>query len=126
MPITKRNNFKIQKVTPVTFGGSSSATILLDSSNCRVVPASTVNPCVVRVDPLNLKLSPLNDYYFVMYFPSTDPINFAVNGAVSLNSPTTITGGIEAKDDTKLVKGDVIPSTLVNNHAAFLVGVMNN
>lgn len=85
-----------------------------------------MNPCVVRLDPLNLKLSPLNDYYFVMYFPSTDPINFAVNGAASLNSPTTITGGIEAKDDTKLVKGDVIPSTLVNNHAAFLVGVMNN
>jgi hypothetical protein len=123
---TNRNSLKIVSVTPVTYKGSASNTILLDSSNCRAVPPSTVVPCIVRLDPLNLKLSTLNDYYFVMNLPNT-LANQTVNSTTSLFSNTTITGGFDFNDDTRLLKGDLLPANIANNgRTFFLVAVMNN
>jgi len=117
---TRRNNTVIENVTPITFGGISSGVILFGSA-CGV-PASTVHPCVIQLDPLPFKLVPTNDYYFVTYFPS-DSVNFPVDIASALNSRTTIIGGLDANNDTTLAVGNVIPSTLVTGTASFLVGV---
>lgn len=123
---TKRNSFEIVSVTPVMYKGISANTILLDASNCRAVPPSTIIPCVVRLDPLNLKLSSLNDYYFVMYLPNTLP-NQTINATTSLFSNTTLTGGFDSNDDTTLVKGSLLPPNIINKgRVFFLVGVMNN
>lgn len=123
---TKRGNTTIVDVIPVTYKGSSASSIALDASNCSALPVSPKFPCVVRLDPINLKLSPLYDYYFVMYLPDT-PANVTVNSTTSLNSRTTILGGFAAGDGTQLTKGDAIPSNILNKgFALFLVGVMNN
>ena len=124
--ITKRNNAKILDVIPVTYKGVSSGSILLNVSTCRVVPPSTQFPCVVRLDPLKLTPSPLYDCYFVMYFSNTVN-NVAVDSATSLNLRTTIIGGINSGDQTRLLPGDFIPSSFLNKgRSNFLVGVMNN
>jgi len=117
---TRRNNTVIENVTPVTFGGISSGVILFGSA-CGVTP-STVHPCVIQLDPLPFKLVPTNDYYFVTHF-TTNSVNAPVDIASALNSRTTIVGGLDRNDDTALVAGDVIPSTLVTGTTAFLVGV---
>lgn len=118
---TKRNNTVIHSVTPITFGGISSGVILYGAA-CGV-PASQARPCVIQLDPLPFKLVPTNDYYFVTYFHPTS-VNSAVDIPSSLNSRTTIIGGLDRNDDTTLVAGDVIPSTLVSDgHAGFLMGV---
>lgn len=123
---TRRNNSEIVDVIPVTYGGFSSISILMNASTCRILPVTTLNPCIVRLDPLTFKLSTLYDYYFVMYFLNTTN-NIAVDSATSLNSNTTIIGGIASGDQTGLVVGDVIPSTFLNKGTAnFLVGVMTN
>ena len=123
---TERNRLTIKAVTPVTLGGVGSGAFFLNPTNCAVVP-SVLTPCVVRLDPLSLKLSSLNDYYFVIYFTNTTA-NIAVDAAISLGSHSTIVGGIDPnRDDTKFLKGDVLPSNLINKgDAFFLVGVMNN
>ena len=123
---TERNRFRITNVTPVTLGGVSSGAFFLNSSVC-AVPPSVNTPCVIALDPLSLKLSALNDYYFVIYF-TNNPNNAAVDAAVSANSNTTILGGIDSGvDDTKFVAGDLLPSTIINNGGAvFLLGVTNN
>jgi len=122
---TERNRFKIKAVTPVTLGGVGSGAFFLNPTLCSVIP-SVPTPCVVRLDPINLKLSSLNDYYFVVYFTNTTA-NIAVDAAISLGSHTTIVGGIDPADDTKFVKGDFLPTNIINKgDAFFLVGVMNN
>jgi len=124
--VTKRNSTKILDVIPVTYKGLSSNSILLNVSSCRVVPPTTQFPCIIRLDPLNRTPSTLYDYYFVMYFSKTVN-NLAVDSASSLNSRTTLIGGISTGDQTRLVPGDVIPSTFLNKGTTnFLVGVMNN
>ena len=123
---TNRNSYKVVDVIPVTYKGLSSNSILLDVSNCPVLPISTLFPCVVRLDPISLKLSPLYDYYFVMYLPDTFP-NLTVTATSSLFSKTTILGGFAFSDQTTFVKGDALPSNIINKgQAYFLVGVTNN
>ena len=124
--VTKRNNAKILDVIPVTYRGRTSGSILLNVSSCRVVPPSTEFPCIIRLDALKRAPSPIYDYYFVMYFSNTVN-NVAVDSASSLNSRTTIIGGINSGDQTRLVPGNVIPASFLNKGTAnFLVGVMNN
>jgi len=122
---TERDQFQITAVTPVTFGGISSGAIFLSSACSGKITVQT--PCVIQTDPLPFKLSPLNDYYFVIYF-TADVNNAAVDAAVSLNSHTTIVGGIDpGVDDTTFAPGDILPSNIINKgEALFLVGVMNN
>jgi hypothetical protein len=122
---TNRNNSTIVDVIPVTYKGISSNTIFLDAATCGITPPTTTSPCIVRLDPVSLKLSPLNDYYFVMFLANVAD-NVAIDSATSANSKTTIIGGFDAADDTGLALGDIIPSTLLKGTAQFLVGVMTN
>jgi len=122
---TDRNKFVIKHVTPLTFGGRSSGAFFLHSACAGKISVQT--PCVIQLDPLSFKASTLNDYYCVIYFTS-DPNNAAVDSAISLNSNTTILGGIDAGvDDTTFVVGDILPSNIINKGSAnFLVGVTTN
>ena len=122
---TNRNSFEIVGVTPVTLSGSQSPIIDFSQAGCPP-PVSTLNPCFIRLDPLSLKLSPLHDYYFVMFFPN-DVTNTDLVGADSIHSSTTVHGGKDGNDDTLLKKGDILPSGIINkDFALFLVGVMSN
>jgi hypothetical protein len=122
---TNRNNFEIVDVTPVTLGGSQSPIIDFGAAGCPS-PVNTSHPCFVRLDPVNIKLSPLHDYYFVMFFPN-DVTNTDLDSSASLNSSTTVHGGKDSNDDTLFKKGDILPSGIINKgFALFLVGVMDN
>ncbi|MBI3475333.1 MAG: hypothetical protein HY010_06350 [Acidobacteria bacterium] len=122
---TGRNSLTIAGVTTVKYGGITNPTInLSDRAICPVQPVSLAHPCFVRLDTVKLKLSPLLDYYFVAYFPNSSN-NAAVNSATSQFSTSTLTGGFDPKDDTKLKKGNAVPD-VNDGHSYFLVGVMNN
>ena len=121
---TDRNHFVIKHVTPLTFGGHSSGTFFLSAACSGKITVQT--PCVIQLDPLPFKASTLNDYYCVIYFTS-DPNNAAIDSSSSLNSNTTILGGIDSGvDDTTFRVGDILPSNIIKGQANFLVGVTTN
>jgi hypothetical protein len=106
---TARGGTKITAVTPVKLKGSSAPTIKLTSTaTCPTQPISALNPCIVRLDPVALSLSPLSDYYFVIYFKANDSNNTALSVADGANA-STITGTYQAADDTQLGVGGTIP-----------------
>lgn len=122
---TERNHFVIKNVTPLTFGGKSSGIFFLHSACSGKITVQT--PCIIQLDPLPFKASTMNDYYCVIYFTS-DSNNAAIDSATSLNSNTTIVGGIDAGvNDTAFRAGDILPSNIINKGPAnFLVGVTSN
>jgi hypothetical protein len=126
---TARENFTIAAVTSVNLHGVSNPTIsLTDPKVCPIQPLSGANPCLIRLDPLNLSLSTLNDYYFTVYFAQTDNETHVARPRAFIGS---ITGGEDAgKDDTQLKVGALVPDLLGNgdtNPPSFLlVGVMND
>jgi hypothetical protein len=66
---TARENAAITAVTPVKLGGVSDPSIsLTDTKVCPIQPLSGTNPCIIRLDPIQISLSTLNDYYFTVYF----------------------------------------------------------
>ncbi len=121
---TARSGFTIATVTKVTLGGLTNPSINLTSTSvCPIQPVSTANPCVIRLDPIDLVLSPLVDYYFVSYFEN-DANNQAISSAVPAASHvTTLTGWVDTKDDTQLPVGQSLP-TSSNGVPNFLVSVM--
>jgi hypothetical protein len=126
---TARESFTIAAVTPVSFHGVSNPTIsLTDTKVCPIQPLSGANPCIIRLDPLQLSLSTLNDYYFTVYFAQTDNDTHVARPRAFIGR---ITGGEDAgKDDTQLKVGALVPDLLGNgdtNPPSFLlVAVMNN
>jgi hypothetical protein len=100
----------ILSVTPVKLGGISNPSISLTSKTvCKTQPISATNPCIVRLDPLALSLSPTNDYYFVIYFTS-DSNNSALGGASPVTPTSSLTGWYASGDDTQLKVGDPVPT----------------
>jgi hypothetical protein len=121
---TARAGFTVASVTPVKLGGVSNPSINLASTAvCPVQPVSVTNPCVIRLDPITLVLSPLADYYFVSYF-ANDTNNQTVTAAIPLARTTTITGFADTQDDTQLKAGQTI-TTSNSGHPYFLVAAMN-
>ena len=59
--------------------------------------------------PLALSLSPLSDYYFVMYFTASDSNNGSLNAATGANA-SSISGVYQLADDTRLTVGQSIPA----------------
>jgi hypothetical protein len=122
---TARSGFTVASTTKVTLGGVSNPTInLTNTSVCPTQPVSTAHPCVVRLDAINLVLSPLVDYYFVAYFLN-DSNNQAVSAAVPAVRTSTLTGGLDNADDTQLTAGQTLPTTTNSGKPYFLVAVMN-
>jgi len=123
---TKRGNSKITAVTPVKLKGVSNPIISLTNKKvCPTQPLSTSNPCVIRLDPMNLTLSTLSDYYFVVYFGNNT--NNATVGAANSQYPiTSLTGWYLSGDQTQLGVGASIPSGYSGSHPYFLLYVMSN
>ncbi|HEX8817080.1 MAG TPA: hypothetical protein VF753_16405 [Terriglobales bacterium] len=125
MYTTKRGGTKITAVTPVTLNGVSNPSIKLSSTTvCKPAP-SVSTPCVVPLDTLNVTLSTLNDYYFVMYF--TEDTNNETVGAANAQYPiTSLTGWYSSGDQTQLKVGKTIPSGYSGQHPYFLLYVMSH
>lgn len=124
---TARGSSTITAVTPVTLGGVSDPSIDLASATvCPVIEISPYNPCIVRLDPTNIVLSALNDYYLVVYFTSND----ANNSSVAVTQPpfglTSLTGADQSGDDTRLAVRGSIPSLNFSNSPFLLMYVMTN
>ena len=126
---TARENATITAVTPVKLWGRSDPSIsLTDTRVCPKQPISGTNPCILRLDPIKLSLSTLNDYYLTVYFAKTDDDNHVARPRAFIGS---LTGGEDVgKDDTQLKEGDSVPHLLGNgdtNPPSFLlVAVMND
>jgi hypothetical protein len=121
---TDRNHLLIRAVTPLTFHGFSAGAFFLHSACSGRISVQT--PCALQLDPIPFMLSPFNDYYAVIYF-KTSVNNAAVDSATSLNSNTSLFGGIDSgKDDTTFRAGDVLPPNIVQGSANFLVRVISN
>ena len=126
---TARERTAITAISPVKLWGRSDPTITLtDTRVCPIQPLSGTNPCILRLDPIKLSLSPLNDYYFTVYFAKTDDDTHVARPRAFIGS---LTGGEDAgKDDTQLSVGASVPRRLGNgdsNPPSFLlVAVMNN
>jgi hypothetical protein len=124
---TKRESSKITAVTPVKLNGVSDPSInLTDQAVCPMQPVSPANPCVVRLDPIALSLSPLSDYYFAAYFPYNTN-----NGSLSAAVPqfankTSLNGMYQGGDSTRLKVGQTLPSSGFSDEPYFLMFVMTN
>jgi hypothetical protein len=90
---TKREGGRITAVTPVKLGWISNLSInLTDKAVCPNQPVSAVNPCVMRLDPIALSLSPLSDYCFVTYF-TNNANNYGLGvAATQLGMKTSLSG----------------------------------
>lgn len=123
---TARGSSKITSVTPVKLGGVSNPSIQLSSTAvCPVQPVSTANPCIIRLDPTVLALSPLSDYYFVAFFTS-DTNNQTVAAAVPSFSKSSLLGWFILADESHLTVGQSIPAGIGNNGPDFLMYVMSS
>jgi hypothetical protein len=123
---TKRGNSKITAVTKEKLNGISNPIISLTNKKvCPTQPLSTSNPCVIRLDPMNLTLSTLSDYYFVMYL-STNANNATVGAANSQYPITSLTGWFLGGDQSQLGVGTSIPAGYNGSHPYFLLYVMSN
>jgi hypothetical protein len=123
---TKRGNYKISAVTPVKLKGVSNPIISLTNKKvCPTQPISVTNPCVIRLDPINLTPNTLSDYYFVMYLGNNS--NNASVGAANAQYPiTSLTGWYLSGDQTQQKVGQSIPSGYTGTHPYFLLYVMSN
>lgn len=122
---TSRDSSTISAVTPVTYGGVSNPSINLASKTvCAVQPLSTGSPCMVRLDPINLSLSALSDYYLVVYFMANDGNNNAVSATVGGNYVSSLSGWYLQSDQTHLTVGQSIPAGNSGRPPNFLMYVM--
>jgi hypothetical protein len=121
---TARSGFTVGAVTSVKLGGLSNPSInLTNTKTCPNQPVSASSPCIVKLDAINLVLSPLVDYYFVAYF-ANDTNNQTVSAGVPSARTTTLTGLADSQDDSQLKVGQSLPTTN-NGHPYFLVAAMN-
>src|ERR1700691_1637100 len=125
---TARETSTITAVTPVTLKGVSNPEIhLTHPRTCPNQPLSAGSPCIIRLDPIQVSLSTLNDYYLAVYFTKTDDDTHVARPRAVVGS---LTGGEEVGDDTQLQVGASVPSLLGNGNSAppsfLLVSVMNN
>jgi len=125
---TARGSYKITAVTPVKLKGVSNPTITLtNTATCPAQPPSASNPCIVRLDPLAATLSPVNDYYLVIFFPTASN-NSALGAAVSscTGCASGFSGSYISGDASRLTVGQSLPTGVVRVGSVFLMGVMTN
>src|ERR1700722_3558058 len=123
---TPRGSLTVSAVTPVTLSGISHPSIDIGSTTVCPTAPSTTTPCVVRLDPTSLTLSPASDYYLVVYF--TSGANNAALGAARPNTSQTSLAGafFSGVDYTQLAVGQSIPTGAATAGPNFLMYVMNN
>ncbi len=122
---TAARQSKIVAVTPVKLASDSSPTIdLTNKKTCKTQPVSATNPCLVKLDPITLTLSPGSDYYFVIYFASNTN-NGPLGGATPAFPTDSLTGFYITGDETKLKVGNPAPASTFNA-PYFLVAVQTS
>ena len=122
---TGRSSNKILSVAKVKLGGVSNPSINLGSTAvCPVQPVSVANPCIVKLDAVKPALSPLNDYYLVLFF--TDDSN---NQHVSATGPAVLQGSLSGwyiqGDETRIKAKGTLPSGNNDQAPYFLMYVTN-
>jgi hypothetical protein len=112
----------IKAVTPVTYGGSSSPSIDLATAKGCIVEISAYNPCIVRLDPVPVTPSALDDYYLVVYFTTPDANNDVLGVTQPSWGQTSLRGTYETGNSlTTLAVGGSIPATVSFANAPFLL-----
>ena len=125
---TNRQSRIITAVTPVTLNGVSNPSIQLEDTGVCPIEPSQATPCIVRLDPMALTLSALNDYYFVVYFTDNSlnlRIHAAIPEAVGNISPGSLYGTFWIVDVTRRKVGGYLPK-VGSSAPSFLMYVMNN
>lgn len=107
---TNRASNVITKVTKVMYLKKANPSIILTSTtNCPTQPVSATNPCFIKLDKVAAALSPLNDYYFAIYFTS-DSNNNSMRGAGSAGDQAgALTGWQIDGSDGLIPIGGIIP-----------------
>jgi hypothetical protein len=122
---TARNATAVLRVNQVTLGATHSPHINLTSTSvCPVQPVSVTHPCIVRLDTLNLVLSPTDDYYLAIYF-ALDVNNESIVG-VGSNSPGALSGFYLYGDQTEIKAGGAIPANENTGQAPFFLAYIEN
>jgi len=107
---TVRGSTTITAVTPVTYGGSSSPSIMLSSASVCPQPPSLTSVCIVRLDPTPIVLSATNDYYFAVYFTS-DSNNSGIGAAQPQYGLWALESWyVSGTNETTLTVGQSIPN----------------
>lgn len=126
---TPKGSTKISSVTPVRLGGITNPSVNLSSASvCPVQPIIETNPCIVRLDPIALPLSPLSDYYFAVYF-GNDLNNYNLSGTApdpSFPVQSFLRGLKLTADETQLTVGQSVPDWNQGGGPYFLMYVMSN
>jgi hypothetical protein len=121
-----RNGSTVLKVTKVTLGLISSPSINLTSTSvCPVQPVSVTNPCIVRLDTVKLPLSPLDDYYFTIYF-TLDTNNQKISGVGQTGSPGALSGWYLYGDQTRIGLKGALPTNENNDQPPFFLAYITN
>lgn len=108
----------------VLLGGVSNPSInLTKTSVCPVQPVSSTNPCLIKLDPVKLALSPLNDYWFVVYF-ANDSNNTTMLPGYSTEQGS-LSGFFMTGDETRIKSKGALPTGNGNATPYFLVSLTN-
>jgi trimeric autotransporter adhesin len=122
---TARASTKITAVTAVKYKGVSNPTIsLTNTGTCPLQPLATAKPCIVKLDPVTLTMSPLDDYYLVLYFANNSN-NGPVGAATSYSLIPSMNGVFQSGDDTHIGVGGAVP-LVPTGSPYFLMAVTSN
>jgi hypothetical protein len=122
---TLRGGTAITATKKLTLNKSADPSINLTSTSvCPIQPVSATNPCIIRLDTVTGKLSPLNDYYFAVYF-TLDTNNEKISGAGLSPAPGALTGWYLYGDQTRVGKDGALPSGYNGQAPFFLLYVAN-
>jgi hypothetical protein len=122
---TPRNGTTITAIKKLKLGGVSNPSIVLtNKSVCPVQPVSATNPCIVRLDTVSGALSPLDDYYFVIYF-TLDSNNEHISGVGSSFAAGSLSGWALYGDQTRIGKDGAVPNGNAGVAPFFLLYLVN-
>jgi hypothetical protein len=123
---TARNGSTVVKVTKVTLGSSSTPSINLTSTSvCPIQPVSVTNPCFVRLDTVKAALSPLDDYYFTVYF-TLDTNNEKISGIGQSISPGALSGWSLYGDQTRIGVKGALPTNENSDQPPYFLAYVTN
>jgi hypothetical protein len=122
---TARGSTVITATKKLTLNKSADPSINLASTSvCPIQPVSSTNPCIIRLDTVAGKLSPLDDYYFGVYF-TLDTNNEKIAGAGLSTAQGALTGWYLYGDQTRVGKDGALPSGNSGQAPFFLLYVAN-
>jgi hypothetical protein len=123
---TPRNGSTVLKATKVTLGLTSSPSINLTSTSvCPVQPVSVTNPCFVRLDTVKTALSPLDDYYFTIYF-TLDTNNETISGVGQTGLQGALSGWYLYGDQTRIGVQGALPINGNSDAPPFFLAYITN